>query len=412
MNNTSTFPGRFILAADITLQSPMHIGAIEKGRYVFDGVSSSKIIRYDAGPGAGIQCSLTRTMRLSNQSYEYKTDEGPRIRYGVDVPVIPASTVRGMMRQSAGNLLLASLVQRDMTLSTDAYNTLMTGSATTSLNADAATPEVFYMARRDAFFANFGGTSFALAARSAISTGMPIIQMTRDMLMSPPLLDPLGIERLDDMTSAIAVVRKDAVRDMDGPHIHQVIPLDDIARYHHDKAVEMTAAAQNKAAQKAAKTAGESVEKDKKRDIRTLSAFESVNCGVSFALRLQVDAVSEAHLGLMVLALQDILRKGLVGAKTNTGLGQFVCEQSRIYQINPATNQPMSEAGDHLFAARSTGYAVIGADDEDHSPLATAIDAAKDYIEDIQPDLIEAFASTNVNAIKAIYKSEPITVAG
>ncbi len=406
MTNKAKFPGRFILAADITLTSPMHISAIEKGRYVYENVSFPKLYRYDSGPGAGNQCTLTRTMRLGNHSYEVKTDDGSRIKHGVDVPVIPASTLGGMLRNAAANLLFESMVARDLAISTDAYNTLCSGSATTSLSAGDATPEVIALARRDAFLANFGGTSFALSSRSVVSNGMPILQLTSDMLMTPPLIDPLAVERLDEMTAAVAIVRKDSVADMKGRHIEEVIKLDDVAQYLLDKAADSAKASESKAKQKAAKAAGEAVERDTKKDLRTLGAIEAVNAGLSFAIRVQVDAATPQQLGLMVLALQKILRAAQVGGKAARGFGQFVCESSRIFEIDPSTNRPLSETGENLFSDRSTGYAVAGIDDESNTgPLVTAVEAARDYIENIEPELIEAFAATDAKTLKRIYSS-------
>lgn len=410
MTTQTTFPARFILAADITLTSPMHITAIEKGRYVYEGVSYPKLMRFDSGPGAGIQCSLTRTMRLGNHSYEIKTEEGTRTKNGVDVPVIPASTVGGMLRNAAADLLFRGLIERDQAISTDAYNTMCSGSATTNLSADKTTPEVVAMARKDPFLANFGGTSFALAARTVISQGMPLIQLTRDMLMTPPMIEPLGIERMDEMTSVVAIIRKDSVGDMKGAHLQEVVKLDDLASYIEDKAQDSVAAAESKVKQREAKAAGEAVVKDKKRDLRTLGGLESVNAGLSFALRIQVDAISEAHLGLMILALQKVLRAGQVGGKGARGFGQFLCEHSRIYPIDPTTNRATSETGEALFSSRSTGYAVIGIDDDaGASLLARAVDHANDYIENVEPSLLEAFATTDVAALKQAYKGKVVS---
>lgn len=407
MNATAKFPGRFILAADITLTSPMHISAIEKGRYVYENVSYPKLLRFDSGPGAGNQCTLTRTMRLGNHSYEIKTDDGSRTKFGVDVPIIPASTLGGMMRNAASELIFESLVARDLSISTDAYNTMCSGSATTSLSAGDATPEVIALARRDAFLANFGGTSFALSSRSVVSNGMPILQMTSDMLMTPPMVDPLGIDRLDEMTSAVAIVRKDSVADMRGKMLEDVVKLDDLAQYLSGKAEDAARASESKAKQKAAKEAGEAFQRDAKKDLRTLGAIEAVNAGLSFAIRIQVDAATPQQLGLMVLALQKILRAGQVGGKGARGFGQFVCEQTRIFEIDPATNRPLSQTGDHLFSDRSSGYAVAGIDEESSSSsLVACVEAARDYIENIEPDLIEAFAATDSKTLKRIYSGK------
>lgn len=414
MTTSAQFPGRFILAADITLTSPMHISAIEKGRYVYENVPFPKLLRFDSGPGAGNQCTLTRTMRIGNHSYEVKTEDGSRLKFGADVPVIPASTLGGMLRNAAADLLFESMVARDLTISTDAYNTLCSGSATTSLSAGDATPEVIALARRDAFLANFGGTSFALASRSVISNGVPIIQMTSDMLMTPAMVDPLAVERLDEMTSVVAIIRKDSAADMKGRYIDEVIKLDDLAQYIIDKAADSAKASESKAKQKAAKAAGETVERDTKKDLRTLGAIEAVNPGLSFAIRIQVDAATPQQLGLMVLALQKILRAGQVGGKGARGFGQFVCENSRIYAIDPHTNRPLSETGEHLFSDRTSGYAVAGIDDDSNNGfLVTSVQAAREYIENVEPELIEAFAATNAKVLRRIYggQSEAVEAA-
>jgi CRISPR type IV-associated protein Csf2 len=398
---TTSFPARFILAADILLTAPMHISAIEKGRYVYAG-ENTKRLRYDSRD-QGIQLALTRTMRLANHVDVISNEGDETRRYGLDIPVIPASTLGGALRNSAATLICKSLIQRDLTLSTNAFNMLHTGSATTSLDADKTSPEVVRAARLDPFMANFGGSSFALSSRSVVATGLPLIEKTREMLMSPPLDEEgvLSMERLYDMTSVMAIVRTDPLRSLSNETIQDVISEAALNAYFDD----LTEKDQKKATNKAlAKADPGSATREKKTDTRTLNAMEVINPGMSFALRIQVDALTQEQLGLMVLAFQKVLRDSEIGGKTARGFGQFICKDSRLLQIDPSTNRPFPSSESRLFQDRSTGYAVAGLDNESPTALVSAVQSAQDFLSELDPSLIEAFANTNADAIKQLAK--------
>lgn len=417
MNRTAHFPGRFILAADITLTAPLHITAIEKGRYSTDG-DRPRLYRYDAGAGAGLQCALTRSRRVmidmasaeqgepvaaENEEPAGSGSQGPS---SSDIPVIPSSTVGGKLRSLAASLIFESLIKRGQTISTDAFNTLCSGSATTALAGDQAVPEVIRLAREEPFLANFGGTSFALPAYSVIADGWPLIQTTRQYLMSPELLPTEELPNLrwmSQMCSPVAIVRKDPVRELQSSQLHEIVALDDLIQYVEEKGEQAAAAKINKAKAKEAKQNGEAIASTKKTDLRTLSALEAVNTGMSFALRVRVDATTPAQLGLMILAFQKLLRDGQIGGKGARGFGQFICRESRIITIDPNTNNPISDAHERLFSARDMGYEVVGLEDGEDTPITQSVQAAQSYLREINALLIEAFATTNVAALRSIY---------
>lgn len=408
------FPGRYILAADITLISPLHISAVTKGRYVYDG-GRPRIVRYDAGATSpGMQCALTHSRRLMVDGNVDQADANggaedntQATASSTDIPVIPASTLGGRLRNNAGSLIVESLKARGLTISTDAFNTLFSGSASTEITAGDATPEVIRVARRDPFLANHGGTSFMLSAKSVTAEGWPLIQATRDFLMSPELLqaeDLPALKWMGQMCSAVAVVRKDPVLEMRSQQLEEVVKLEDLIAYAQTKGEEAAAAKMSKAKSREAKESGEYVEAGKKRDLRTLSAFEAVNTGMSFALRVRVDATTPAQLGLMVLALQKLLRDGQIGGKAARGCGQFLCRDSRLIKVDPKTNRPTDPMGERLFLSRGEGYDVAGLADDEDSVLVKGVLAATDYLQDVSPMLLEAFASADAATIKKIYK--------
>lgn len=372
MNVQST--RKYRIAADIFTTSPLHITAIEKGSY---DPSTNRLTRYD---GKGVGCSLTRTMKIASAA----VIKGDAV-YVPEVPVIPASTIGGKVRRAAADLIFDSLVKRDLVITVDAYNTMTSGMATTELKADQATPETIKAARLDPFLGLFGGTSFALSASTVISEGWPLIELTRPLLMSEPLSPVLPLSELRSMTTPMAIIRKNDAADLSGANLEGVVGLEALAKYFQDEG-------DRRASSKAKKSNDED---SKKTDLRTFNAVEAVNAGMSFALRFEVTARSPAHLGLMLLAIQKVLQNGQVGGKGARGMGQFVCSASRLYELDPTNRE--STVLTNLFQGKETGYGF-----SDHPIVSEAVLQASDYIDQIQPALINAFAAADAKAIKEL----------
>lgn len=393
----------FIIAADITTLTPLHISAIEKGTYNID---SRNILRYTTASG-GIGCSLTRTMPLPSK---FKI-VGDTLSVP-DIPVIPASTVAGKLRHACSDLLFKSFVARGLQITPKAYNTMTSGMASTELKADMATPRTNRAARHDPFLSNFGGTSFAMSAGTVIDEGWPLLALTTDNLMTPAIDDVLPISDLKQLTSAVAIVRKNDVADQSGAYLENVVGIMELAKYMEAESENRNDSKQRKGAtfvapeadatmdSKEAKKAVAAARKEfdaanKKSDLRALNAVEVVNPGVGFALRVRVTSRTPAHLGLMLLGMQAFLRDGQVGGKAARGFGRFICKDksSRLYEVTPDSCK--TEVMSSIFMGSSTGYAFA-----DHPEINAAVVAAQDYIDSISPRLIEAFSSLNVAGIE------------
>lgn len=406
MEKTTT--RQFIIAVDVTTQSPLHISAVEKGAY---NVDTRRVQRFKSDSG-GIGCSLTRTMPLPAQARF--SGEGDTL-YVPEVPVIPASTVAGKLRHACSDLLFQSFVARDLQISPDAYNTMTSGMATTDLKQGLATPKTVRAARKDAFLSCFGGTSFAMAAGSVIDEGWPLLAIVEDNLMTPAIDGVLPFSELRQLTSAIAIVRKNDVADQRGEYLEGVVGVVELAKYmelesdnRNDSkqrkgatfvAPEADASLDPKEAKKALAAARKAFdEANKKSDLRALNAMEVVNPGIGFALRVQVTARTPAHLGLMLLGMQAFLRDGQVGGKAARGFGRFVCKPSasRLYEVQPDSRK--TEVVSSIFTGASTGYAFA-----DHPEIYAAVRAGQDYIDAADPRLIEAYTSLNVPAIEKLY---------
>lgn len=384
---------QYIIAVDIQTTAPLHISAIEKGRY---DPARQNILRYDNAQ-VGIGCALTRTLPMLDAA---TVAENQSVVVPL-VPVIPASTVAGKLRRAAAELIFNSFIGRDLNLSADAYNTMTSGSASTGISAKDAKPETLRTARLDPFFGLFGGTSLMLKAHSVIGEGWPIVAQAKDKLMTEPLVSVSAVSRFQDMTDAVAVIKKNDVLDLRGKYIEGVIGIETIAKY---------ALAQNNsiASSKAQKTADEEarkaaakdgkkavIEEGTKTDLRTFNATEVVKPGMSFGLRVKLDARTPAHLGLMMLAMQGLLREGQIGGKGARGMGQFMAQASRLYEVDPSSRKMTVVAS--LFGDKNNGYELA-----ENAVVQEAVIAAQDYIDAVSPLMFEAYAAADIDALQKL----------
>ena len=378
MTKQATPTKKYIIAIDIETVSPMHITAIEKGTY---DPKTQRLHRYD-GPGIG--CNLTHTKRLLS---------GTRVKDGAVfvplVPVIPVATIAGQLRRCAADLLFESFGKRGLVITPDAYNTATSGMANTELKADSATHETNRAARRDPFLSLFGGTSFAMSSGSVIAEGWPLLEITKNLPMSEPIVPVMGFDDLRDMTDALAIVRKNDVAGLSGKHLTKVISDVKLIEYLQSETDARVVSKAKKAAD----------EDSKKTDLRTLNAYEAVRTGMGFAIRFEVTSRSPAHLGLMLLAAQAFMQDGQVGGKSARGCGRFVVAASRLYELDPTNRQTTVVSS--IFGDKSSGYSF-----PDNATITQAVDAANDYIDSVDSRLLEAFASADAKAIKALTEIE------
>ncbi|MBU4337809.1 MAG: hypothetical protein KJ548_14700, partial [Actinobacteria bacterium] len=193
----------------------------------------------------------------------------------------------------------------------------------------------------------------------------------------------------------------DPLRSLSSDTIEEVIAADELQAYFSELKDKDEKKATNKAK---AKEDPANATRDKKTDTRTLNAMEVINPGMSFALRVQVDAFSEQQLGLMILAFQKVLRDGQIGGKAARGFGRFTCKGSRLMQVDQNTNRVIESTLSPLFLDKSSGYAIDGLDNGTPTVLTSATMSAQDYLYQLDPSMIEAFASTDPAAIKVLLK--------
>ncbi len=357
MNHQSTgfAAQRFHVAIDIRTTSPMHIGAIEKGKY---DSSTGRLYRND-GAQVGVGATLTRTHYVGETL----------------LPVIPASTLVGKLRRCAAGLIYDSFLKRGLQASPRVVNMLNTGTATTGLDGDSKTPELLRAARREPFISSFGGTIFALESSIVVSAGWPLIQATVPTLMSDAIIELSPGRSLADLTEVLAIVRKNDISDGRDTRFDKLIGVEKLAAY-------SAAEAAQRESSRARKDSGEG---GGKTDLRTLNAIEVIRAGIPIGLRFGVQSFSPAQLGLLLLALQAMLRQGQIGGRKAKGQGFYVAEASRLFAVGPDSRQSLAISS--LFGSPKDGYPF-----HEDPVIDAAIDAGNDYVMSIVPGDLEPYA--------------------
>lgn len=365
---------------EIQTQSPLHITALESGRYVPE---TGRIVRSEVSGQASLACSLTRTLSIKKATPS-ETPDGRTIDFS-RVPVIPANTLGGRLRTACCELVEESLVLRGLKLTPRTFNTLRKGSATTSL---ARSEQTVVMARYGAnhpLIGIFGGTTFGIDANLVVHEGLPVTEDTLPLLVASPMAADMVRDFM--LTEALPIVRKDALIDLERPdHIAALVGVDAVNEYHE---AEMG----RSAAKKAKKDAGET---GKKESLRAIATVEAVRPGLHFQLAFRLRARNDEQIGIFLLGLKRVIDSAQIGGKAARGFGRFSVIASRLTVREPDGSSVESP----LFGLRAEGegYAWNLSDE-----LSGAVAAAETWIESLDPRELEMLASEDAPAqIKAL----------
>ncbi len=365
---------------EIQTQSPLHISALEKGRYVPE---TGRIVRSEVTSQASIPCTLTRTLSV-RKAAATETSDGRTIDFA-RVPVIPANTLGGKLRTAACELVETALVLNGKKLTPRAFNTLRKGTATTELRRSEQT---VYLARYGAnhpLIGIFGGTTYGIDANLVVHEGLPVTEDTLPLLSAAPL----AAEAVNDfiLTDALPVIRKDAMLEPINPeHIAALVGIDEVNAYH---AAEMGLSV----AKKAKKEAGE---KGGKQSLRAIATVEAVRPGLHFQLAFTLKARNDKQTGLFLLALKSIVDAGQIGGKAARGFGRFAVIASRV-TIKDAEGDLIESP---IFGLRTEGNGYTW---NINDQLQSAVAAAESWIETVDAAELEMLASDSAPAqVKAL----------
>lgn len=296
--------------------TPLHITAPDSGlRY------DPKSRRYIHGGKSGFPCTPTRTQRFFVPSL--LSEQNPS---GVlEVPILPASTLRGRLRREAAKEIEDHLVyERAERPSWQAYQVTHSGAVTGI--PEGGTPDLAETraALDHVFMGLFGGGTRMLPGGLAVGSGWPLVDALFDVGTIPDryrdentipaaaawrLIEPVPIVRGDDLLQFRDPRAKEVVRD------------------YNEAMLELleTAAKQKLSRLRGAGEGGESegLEQEEARGLRAFSYQQIVVPGVPFYVRFDVRG-SVAQAGMLIVALRRLLSSGDgIGGRTALGYGRL-----------------------------------------------------------------------------------------
>lgn len=295
------------------------------------------------------------------------------------IPYFPANDMRGRLRREAATLIL-DYITANAKVTPELYQGLMGGSVTTSLESDLTIEEAL-RARDNVYMGLFGGGTRVLRSRYATNDLIPVLQDTIDAGCVPASFGEAGVlkGRIGDGVTG-PLTGYHMVEARTSFHIDDVANFtsaEDLEKYIDDavnsvgrlQVQSLSDGAKRKSDKDAAK-AGEIHADDvsKKKTLRNMFAVESIARGTSmYFLTDMTNGVSDAHVGLLLLALQSLVRKQNLGGWIRAGFGRYTADltltrnDQKYMVFVPGMNAADAKLTDEVHAFCKPALAAISA---------------------------------------------------
>lgn len=272
------------------------------------------------------------------------TQQNIMTRNGVQrVPYFPGNDLRGRLRRKAAALVLDRITASGGKVTPELYSGLTTGAITSSPDANLTVEEAL-RARRNVYMGLFGGGARLLRSRFQASDLIPVLASTIEVGMVPERFGntddqnflPISNKTVDTGSEKVPLqgwqlVQVTNVLRVDD--LHRVLRPNEVEAY-IENAATVVAAIQQKnlegrkarkdtKAQAEAGAIGKS-EVSSKLETGNMMSFQSIMAGTPMHSLFELDNdVTDAHVGLMLLALQALVREQKLGGWCRAGLGRF-----------------------------------------------------------------------------------------
>lgn len=254
------------------------------------------------------------------------------------IPYFPGNDVRGRLRRKSAKLVLDHICVTEK-VTPELYTGLNVGAVDGQPESDLTVEEAI-RARDNVYMGLFGGGVRMLRSRYSVCDLVPVLQSTIDAGLVPskygerdgqnftPIYNtkdgdkPIAAFQLFQMQQMLRV--NDTMR---------VLRPDEMVRY-IDNAVDAVAKIQQDillatATRKESKEQAEAgeIRKDavtKKTDVGNMFSVQSVIAGTPMYFRLDfADDVTDAHVGMILLSLRDLVTEQRLGGWGRSGMGRF-----------------------------------------------------------------------------------------
>lgn len=263
------------------------------------------------------------------------------------IPYFPGNDLRGRLRRKAATLVLDHLTTGDRKIKMELYAGLNCGAISASPESGLTVEEAL-RARDNVYMGLFGGGTRLLSSRYRVADLVPVIAETIELGMVPGryaesdagLRNFLPVQHTDGGPRAVGgwqLIQKTQIFRVDD--VLRVLRPDELARYLDgtDEVVAYQAAVAEGSAQRKAEKAKAKAGEMKKTDVSTsksvgnIAVFQSILAGTPMYFLLDfLDDATDAHVGLMLLALQELVREQALGGWTRAGLGKFKADLTLV----------------------------------------------------------------------------------
>lgn len=285
---------------------------------------------------------ILRTTSNMNVGYPDGTDENnytltckKKVR-GNAIPYFPANGLRGRMRRFIAKRVLDSLTETQGAIPRSVYLGLQSGSSHTQPDKAHSSVEEQIRAFEHPYMGVFGGGSRMLNSHYAISDINPILAETIDagVVQAPhDLLQDIVDGQIIGSGDNVSMLRAYQIVEK-----RSFIKVDDIVRGRNlldvshrieggvDSIAEhLEAVTLNQSIRKEQKKSG--VEVAKKMSLANMLGVESICAGVDMHFRIDVSPdLTEAQVGVILLALEDLANQNYLGGWGRTGFGRFAIQ--------------------------------------------------------------------------------------
>ena len=292
----------------------------------------------------------------------------------VNVPVVPANSLRGRLRRYAAREYYNVLIERGQRLSLDAFAVMQCGAAAGAPDGVPPNFEEVRAAEADPYFGLFGGGPRMFRSNLRCDDAIAVCEASASFVpesagafMNQGRLTEVRFKRRNDDVAAFNDVETQQA----------IIEDYEAAVGRHQDASAKTRAARGK----------KDEDDEAVRGVQSFHAVEAVRRGVNFALRFDIDG-SHAHLGLFLRALARLLDAQRLGGMGQLGFGRFAVPTLTMFDDH-------GEGGE-IFAPLSTAQGrVVHAFNAGNLLVQRAMDAWAAEIDLIDPARIERFAASN-----------------
>lgn len=251
------------------------------------------------------------------------------------IPYFPGNDLRGRLRRKAAAIVMDHITATGK-VKIDLYAGLMAGAITASPESDVTVEETL-RARDNVYMGLFGGGTRLLRSRYRACDMVPIIQDTIDVGIVPKIFGENGTPQ--------GRLAEGVTGPLTGYHLvnsRTSFRIDDVGRVMDPSGVEkyienaLTTVAEKQAvvlsdradrkSDKAAAAAGEIKAADiaGKKDLGNMFTVETIISGTPLHCLIDMmNDVSDAHVGLMLLALQALVREQALGGLIRVGFGRY-----------------------------------------------------------------------------------------